>query len=432
MGIMQHTTLVLKTQRTIRILLISILGSSCTTTPKEYLSGEALYNTVEKYVSLGEHRTGTSVDLATSAWLEDELRSVGYEVNYTSFTLHQFFFEKGSVSLPKENTSFDAFPFWYVNDSIPLQVEAPLVTNADDLHAVKNKIVLLNFSFGEQGQSAQGLRNKIQALAEAGAKGIVGYKENEADEIVAFNAPKAGNAWPIPIVVVKPSSARTLIAHDGAIISIDLKGTFEDVIARNVYGTIGNGEKFIVVSTPISGWFTCGGERGPGVAVWLALAKWAAEEKLPYTFVFTGNTGHELGFWGADEFLHHHAPAIEKTKLWIHLGAGLATLQWRSTPEGLVRENQVDGDRNFFYTTTVQSSFEKAFSNIAGQKFNTEERNGGELLHVVKKGYPHALGVSYAHPFFHAPGDDASKTSPEILEEITVAFKHFIEDVAKN
>jgi hypothetical protein len=88
---MQHTTLVLKTQRTIRILLISILGSSCTTTPKEYLSGEALYNTVEKYVSLGEHRTGTSVDLATSAWLEDELRSVGYEVNYTSFTLRQFF-----------------------------------------------------------------------------------------------------------------------------------------------------------------------------------------------------------------------------------------------------------------------------------------------------------------------------------------------------
>lgn len=30
----------------------------------------------------------------------------------------------------------------------------------------------------------------------------------------------------------------------------------------------------LAVSTPTSGWFNCGGERGPGIAVFLSLVSW--------------------------------------------------------------------------------------------------------------------------------------------------------------
>jgi len=177
--------------------------------------------------------------------------------------------------------------------------------------------------------------------------------------------------------------------------------------------------------------FTCGGDRCPGVAIWLGLAKWSAAQNLPYTFVFTANSGHELGFWGAHEFLENDAPSVDNTKLWIHLGAGAATLSWKETSNGLVKEDVVDTKRNFFYTTSVKKEFDRAFQNIEGNKWDTEDRVGGELVNVLKKGYKNGVGVSYAHPYFHTLNDDAENTSPAILEETAIAFKNLIEETTK-
>ncbi len=220
--------------------------------------------------------------------------------------------------------------------------------------------------------------------------------------------------------------------REGQNIRVSIKGTFKNVTARNVYGTIGTGEQFVVVSTPISGWFNCGGERGPGIATWLALAKWAAAEKLPYTFVFTGNSGHELGGWGAKAFLESGAPSPDKTKLWVHLGAGIATLSYQSTPSGLVKENKVDAKRNFFYSASVKEAFDPAFKNVPGNKWEIKQRAGGELVYVIEKGYPNVAGAAYSHPYFHAKADDASTTSPAILEEVALAFKKFIADAIQD
>ncbi|MDX2305670.1 MAG: M28 family peptidase [Microscillaceae bacterium] len=396
-----------------------------------FFEGSKLFSTVERYVSLGEHRTGTDTDFATSEWLGKELSTQGYEVKYHTFGLKQFFLDKAFVTDPTDSTVYEAFPLWYVQDSIRLQAEGILTSNVSNPDTILDKIVLVNFTLGLNGRGATQVYQQLQDLISKGARAIIGFTENEANEIIALNASKAGSPWKIPILLVSPKHAKQLLKKEGKIIKVAIHGEFAQVNARNVYGKIGNNESFIVVSTPISGWFTCGGERGPGVAVWLALAQWASTQKLPYTFIFTANSGHELGFWGADEFLEHHAPPTDKTKLWIHLGAGLATLSWKSTPSGLIKENKVDPQRNFFYTTSTKTAFERVFKNILGNKWDTQQKNGGELIHVVNKGYPNAIGVSYAHPFFHTKNDDASKTSPEILEEIALAFKNLILEIAK-
>ena len=207
---------------------------------------------------------------------------------------------------------------------------------------------------------------------------------------------------------------------------LTINGTFKDVTASNVYGTIGHGDEYVVVSTPISGWFTCGGERGSGLAIWLALAKWTAKEKSKYTFVFTGNSGHEHAFLGAHKFLESDAPPVEKTHLWLHLGAGAATLKYTGAPGSLVKQSVVDDQRNFFYSEPVAGSFTRSFNEIPGKKILEQDNPGGELAYVAAKGYKRFAGITYAHPFFHVKTDDATTTSPEILASTATAFRDFI------
>lgn len=411
------------------LVVMALQAFTQTHTDDTHFQGATLYSTVKKYVALGEHRTGTPTDFITSEWLSKELTASGYDVKYAEFSLKQFFLESASVTDQKKKIQYTAFPLWYVSDSIKLDIDGVLVNNASNPVAVKDKIVLLNFSSGIAGQGGA-LIKKLNSLIDAGAKGIIGYQENAAGEIAAINASRFPTPWKVPVVLVSPADGKNLIAREGESVHVSVKGTFKNVTARNVYGKIGKGEQHIVISTPISGWFNCGGERGPGVAIWLALAKWAAEQKLPYTFVFTGNSGHELGIQGAHQFLEQEAPPVDKTKLWVHLGAGIATLAWRATPSGLIKENTVDANRNFFYSASVKSAFEPAFKNLAGNKWDTKEKAGGELVAVIAKGYPNVVGVTYAHPYFHMKGDDAGTTSPEILEEAALAFKTFIQQYA--
>jgi hypothetical protein len=392
-----------------------------------YFAGDQLFSTVSKFASLGEHRTGTPADFATSEWLGKELAAVGYEVKYLEFKLKQFFPESVTV-VDARKQALQAFPFWYVKDSTQLTAEGVLTTQTTD---VRNKIVLLDLSTVQPGQSEVTLLKALKAVVDGGAKAVIGYAANDAGEIAAINAPKAAKPWPVPVVLVSIGDAKKLQGQEGQSVKVSIKGTFKVVNARNVYGTIGKGEEYIVISTPISGWFSCGGERGPGIATWLALAKWAAAKKLPYKFVFTGNSGHELGGWGAKAFLDNGAPPVSKTKLWVHLGAGVATRAWQATPNGLVAQNTVDANRNFFYSASVKSSFDQAFQHLPGKKWTTTERAMGELIYVIDKGYAHVAGAAYSHPYFHMKSDDASKTSPAILEEVAVAFRNFVDSEAQ-
>src|SRR5690349_17265159 len=97
------------------ILLAAVsiaLNGRAQTKDIDFFAGAPLYETVKKYVSLGEHRTGTATDFATSEWLGKELKAAGYDVKYSEFPLKQFFFENASVTDSKKNT-YNAFPLWY-------------------------------------------------------------------------------------------------------------------------------------------------------------------------------------------------------------------------------------------------------------------------------------------------------------------------------
>src|SRR3546814_4139723 len=73
----------------------------------------------------------------------------------------------------------------------------------------------------------------------------------------------------------------------------------ENVVARRVR----DGRRWVVVSTPRSGWTDCAGERGPGLAIWLALAEWMPHAFADHSLLFVCNSGHEYENLGASHIV---------------------------------------------------------------------------------------------------------------------------------
>lgn len=74
----------------------------------------------------------------------------------------------------------------------------------------------------------------------------------------------------------------------------------------------------ILLTTPLSGWFRCAGERGTGIAVMLAVAERLAAEGVP--ILVNGNSGHELVDLGA----HRFAETKPAARAIFHFGASVA------------------------------------------------------------------------------------------------------------
>ena len=82
------------------------------------------------------------------------------------------------------------------------------------------------------------------------------------------------------MILVAPKDAGLLDAAErsGSPVTVSVKGRYENNVAgRNVIGRLDRGKaRTIVVSTPVTSWFTSTCERGPGIAAFLATASLAA------------------------------------------------------------------------------------------------------------------------------------------------------------
>lgn len=423
-------------------LTFSLLFTACQTRTTEMkeenttANGDVLYEKVKKFVSLGEHRTATTGDSLTAEWLKSELDSAGAKVSFVEFPLQQFFFESGKLSV--DGQSADIFPVWPVKERALLSQTAPVVDGdkSDKKVGVKGKLVLTRLKHTHGGSSPETVA-QIQPFIEAGATGILAVTENSTGEIVALNTFKDQQAWAIPVFLVAPKDTSLVLAAIAkkSNVSLEVKGELRPAKGRDVVAKIGSGRHHVVISTPTSGWFTTGGERGPGIAIWLGLAKWAAANKekfLDYTFVFTGNAGHELSIQGAYAFVDKAAPKPEETKLWIHLGAGVAVRQWSEQNGQWVLSDSVDDKRGIYYAESVAPAFEKTFSHVKAKKVKGTKENestvkpGGEGALFKEKGYNNLVSLAYSHRYHHVKSDDEKATSPKLLWDLEQALEAFI------
>jgi hypothetical protein len=263
----------------------------------------------------------------------------------------------------------------------------------------------------------------LKTAAAAGAVGAVGIYETQSGELFGHNLYQP---MPLPTVVAgaKDFAALKQAAERGAKASLHIAGRADpQARAFEVVGKLDRGKKLIVISTPYSAWFRAAGERGPGVALWLALARWAARRKSDVSYLFVASSGHELQGAGITSFVEHHAPKPEQVHCWCHLGASIAAYDYERTPGGLKKLNRASNAcRLMTNRNDLLPVLTDAFQNVERLKPQFNERPAGELILMAQKGY-RAFGFAGSHPYFHAPSDlPEIATGPEILEPVGQAL----------
>ncbi len=393
----------------------------------DVLSGAALYRDVIAYAKFGEHRTATAEDSKTSHWLRDELRRAGLSAQLHPFKLRQFFPTK--IALKISGQSLKSFPLWWPTPGGAKPIIAPLAAaNANTAAgSLKGKIALVKIP---QPPGASILPNSIvqRALApvwKSGALAIVAVTEVATGEIFALNAMAGLEAWPLPLLALGQSDEAMLnqAAAAGAQTSFLLDGAYNDQAeAYETVGELKRGKNLIIVSTPSSGWFRCAGERGPGVALWLALARWAVARKSDTSFLFVASSAHELDGLGIKHFLEHVAPKPEAVKCWLHLGAGIATYEYKIGGGKLEKLATASPLRRLYSAPPFVAPLTEAFAALPDLKPIVTDKPGGEMVLMAARGYPF-MGFAGGSAFHHMPGDLPERiTGPELLEPIARAL----------
>jgi len=254
--------------------------------------------------------------------------------------------------------------------------------------------------------------------------------EGPTGEIIALNSRADGEPYPLPIMLVAGRDEPALVeaAATGSRVSFSLDGRNEAAAtAKNVVGRLDRGKELIVVSTPQSGWFRCAGERGPGIALFLGLARWARRRRSPTSFLFVSTSGHEFGGLGMQSFQRDIAPPPERVICWLHLGAGISTWMWEQSTTGMRKLRQVDSNRFLMCTTDLVPLLTDTFSALPGLTPVTG-RAVGEFEIMLRRGY-RVFGIASAHAFHHTPADSPETTSPELLEPVATALARTLERI---
>ena len=272
----------------------------------------------------------------------------------------------------------------------------------------------------EGRESRRGSDARLKKLAEGGALGVIQIAANAEGDFALENVAKPGEEPPpIPVIVAAARDRETLraAAERGDATTLVITGEWQpEAKARNVIATLDRGPRRIVISTPYSGWFRCGGERGSGLAVFLALAQWAAKTDAQTSFTFVANSAHELGYAGMLAFLESAAPPPGEVVAWLHLGANVALLP-EARPAGGERRSRL-----FVSEPRWQSSLAEIVKNLPSVVVATKPTPTGELRYVLPKGYPAMNLAGGGNRWMHAPGDGPETTGPTVLEPVARAL----------
>jgi hypothetical protein len=265
-------------------------------------TGEHLYQLVQAYAALGEHRTGTPVDHATLAWFATELGKRGARVDTVPYRFERYV---AHCRLMADAAEVEALPLYY---------EAVGKVHSSRLHVAE---LAINASIPGNSIAPQ-LDEVIARARMSGAEVAILATTGAGGRLVAINrAPVLGSGFPAVLV---PGSALPMLRQAAVHLALDAR--LEPSESATVIGHFGKGDAVppVVVATTLSGWFRCAGERGTGIAIALQLAQDLAER---WSVMVVGTTGHELHYLGLRRFLAAHElhPAAV-----IFLGAHLATM----------------------------------------------------------------------------------------------------------
>ena len=385
---------------------------------------------IEKYDVFGEHRLGSRGADDALDWIAAELEAAGLDVMTQEFSVdRQYAFDRGTLAF--RSMSIPVVPHWWPpEDSASFEREALIVTD----NRANDEFLLLELPYDQGAYLSAAQKDAITRASACKPAAILLCIRHPSHEIFTYNVAQDDPCWPQPVILVpeKHLSFLQTLAATEEMVSIRIRGAWQrDLPARNIIArTPSRGGKPIVISTPVTSWFTSTGERAPGIACFLALARQALARWKGHSFTFVATSGHEVGHGGMEHFIAHEAPSPDETHAWVHLGASLAC-HFCASFDGEWRAHEAPEPQKRFALASdaLADVVARHFMPLGGTLVTGAPAVIGELRDVQKAGHQRFAGMVGLQQLFHTPADRAFVTSGAILAPVLGAFEAMIDEI---
>jgi hypothetical protein len=391
-----------------------------------------------RYIGFGSKQSGGDGDNAAGHWLSAELEAARFKVEQLPLSVP--YFEPSRCDIVAGAAKASLWPQPIVLPTSDAGISGRLVRvdaagRADA--ALTDAVALIDLPYGRWSTAlAKPIRGPVDAAFAAGAKAAVIVTNGPTGKIIALNADGRKAMFPGPVGLLAPTDAAPFLAaamrHETA--TVTLAGKSGRRPAFNLIGRIDRGKgRWLVVSTPRSGWFGCAGERGGGIAAWLDLARWAPAAFPDHDIAFLCNSGHEYENLGAEEALKAAAPRPANTHFWLHLGANVAARDWHEGLFSLAPLAGTDSQRYLVVSPPLLAAARRLFAGLAGLEspYGSDKLSAGELSPIIAAGYPSVAGIFGVHRFHHVADDDARCVPPEAVAATIAAFRALLTEAVK-
>ena len=391
---------------------------------------------LRRYIGFGSKQAGGAGDIACGNWLAAELEKAGYAVERQDVSTPYFTPARAELVCGSAKANVWPQPIVIPTGAAGTTGRLVYVDPRGRAHGdLSGAIALVDLPAQRWSTAlAKPIREPVTAAFAAGAKAAVIVTNGPTNKIIALNADGRKPMFPGPVALLAPEDAAPFAAAaaNGDTATLFVTGEGGRRPAFNLAGRIDRGRgRWLAVSTPRSGWFTCAGERGPGVAVWLQLARWAAEAVRDHDLAFVCNSGHEYEYLGAAEALKAIAPPPERTRFWLHLGANVCARDWH---EGTGKPlPSVDPQRFLAISPALLPLARDVLVGEVGLEapYSSAELAAGELVEIIAAGYAPAAGVFGIHRFHHVAGDDGRCVSARSVTGTAARFQRLVEACLK-
>lgn len=387
---------------------------------------------LETYIGFGAKNAGGPGDAASADWMAAELERAGFDIRRHSVQVPILDLETAALHYEQGETR--VLPLYTAPLTPPGGVDAPLVRfSTAQLDRLGGTIALIDLPYGRWSSATSPvIRSALDAAFGAGALAAVLVTHGPTGEAIQLNVETSGGAAVRPTVVLAPREADAVraVADTGGRTRLTVTGRQGVRPADNIVATLTRGTaRWLIVSTPRSGWTACAGERGPGIAAFLALAREAGRSFPDHDLLFLCTGGHEFENHGVMEAIEEIAPRPADTDLWFHLGAGFASRDWHEAgAAGLLPLPSSDPQRYLLVSDGLLDLARSAFAGHAGleRAYPLSFGAAGELREIASAGYARCGGMFAAHRFHHVEQDDERCVDAALVTPVIESVRRFL------
>lgn len=367
--------------------------------------GRQLRRDLETFAAFGEHRSGSDPARHAVRWLAGRLAALGYLTQLDPFPVTTFTDPWVGISVARETIA--GFVQWLPRHGQLTGMLTGPIFDWTKGSPIPNCLALISKPAPLSAYWPESLESAVAAARQARA--VILAVDDPLGGIFAYNRNASLPRLPVPVLLVDRAGMMVLkaAAERGQSAVVRGKGRVQPADAFNCRATMPGTGRSIVLSTPLTGWFRCGAERGAGVAALLELARSLKRTGRRIELVATG--AHEIGHLGMQRAIANGIVDPKDIAIWCHLGASL----------GATALDETGGPKSvhFMMANTPEQIALRSFVDQLGlQRLPATRTSPGEAGDVLRGGFDNVIAFTGVFPGFHTPADDGRAVDTMRLE----------------